>query len=91
MKWGDGMFFKIVSYVLMIFGAVTFACIMSELTKGAWHKIKCVMARQNKIRFLCRHEYEFIYSWYYMDDMEEANYKCRKCGKELVIKRVYKG
>lgn len=49
-------------------------------------KIKEIMKRQNKIRFLCHHEYVQIFRWY-NEKYSEYTLKCRKCGKkkELTI------
>ena len=51
-------------------------------------KIKEIMKRQNKIRFLCNHEYVETFYW---EDKEKHGYslKCRKCGKRKKF-NIYK-
>lgn len=42
-------------------------------------EIKKIMQRQNKIRFLCQHEYVLKFRWY-NDKYSEYELECRKCG-----------
>lgn len=82
------MILKIIMYVFMILGAVMFVLILSAVTDELADRIKRIMARQNKIRCLCKHEYLLDWKWKGFKEIEKCRYRCRKCGKKLEIKVV---
>lgn len=82
------MISKIIMYVLMTLGAVAFALILSAVTDVLADRIKRIMARQSKIRCLCKHEYLLDWKFEGRKGIEECEYRCRKCGKKLEIKIV---
>lgn len=79
----------VVSKFLMLFGAVFVAFISYALYCELSEKVKQVMRRQGKIRFLCKHEYKRKYVWSVSSkDYVEYVLCCRKCGKILKINVV---
>lgn len=68
-------------------GALTICGIVFLLTAYLVDYIRKVMAGQTKIKCLCKHEYEPHSAWH-MFYNSEYKFKCRKCGKVILVKTV---
>lgn len=83
-----GLILKIIMYVFLTLGAISFALIISAVADELADGIRRIMARQSKIRCLCKHEYLLDWKWEGCKGIEICRYRCRKCGKNLEIKVV---
>lgn len=78
---------KILIDVWTVIGAWVFVIVVWCIIRDVIiEKIKEIMRRQNKIRFLCQHEY--VPKWerqWYADKYSEYELECRKCGHKKKI------
>lgn len=70
--------------------AVVLAYILQGIISWIVKKIKDILSRQCKIRFLCRHEWVEYHIFLHVDERSNEMYHqhmlvCRKCGKKKAI------
>lgn len=68
-------------YLILIWGVVVLALYL------IYHARK-IIDNQTKIKCLCKHEYNISFVWI-GEEINKYELKCRKCGKEKII-RIYK-
>lgn len=80
---------KIFEVIVMLLGCCAFMTLVYISILALVDKIEQVMKRQNKIRCLCKHEYEQMSAWYIPnEDYKECKFRCRKCGKVIKLNVV---
>lgn len=78
------LFLNIIEVALMILGCSTAVVLLAIGIDELTDKIKKIMARQCKIRCLCKHEYILDFKWFGLGYVKHE-FKCKKCGKVLRI------
>lgn len=79
---------KVIEPVAIVLGYIVLVCVVAVSVCYLIHYAGKIINKQTKIKCLCKHEYNISFVWM-GEERNQYELKCRKCGKEKVI-RIYK-